>query len=309
MAQTLAQQLDTFVANNRDVRISTIVKNGQIVNPQLDEIWGGAHNAPSSFANYFDYFYSGQDVMVFIDGSEFDPRFAQLPLLGIGYNVTQQKTPVYGFWSYTYDGVARGQRIVNGTFAIATKYPDYMRDCIAVAAQSRSKVKSYRYYRDMTQDDTQLATYWNKNSDPAMNSTGENLWSIHPPFSFVMIYGTQDISISPNGIAGRDQYLNTLNNHTALFTDINERIVESDVETHANRIVIDDCELTDCQRQITPDGDVLIETYSFFARDIITGPNASTATKQVAPTQAQFVRSPNTGNGLSGADPGVRRIQ
>src|SRR4051812_9269973 len=101
--------------------------------PMIDAQWAGYNpsNAPNS---YFDYYFSGQDIQVFIDGLEGYPEFATLPISDFGYNITQQKMPIYGFWSYTFDAMARGSRVINGTFRLITKSPDYMRRALEAAA-------------------------------------------------------------------------------------------------------------------------------------------------------------------------------
>lgn len=234
---------------------------------QNDSVWAGNPNNKHPDHSYWDYYYTGQDVKVYIDGTEEDSNYSDLPIVEFAFNVTQQKQPVFGFWSYNYDAVMRGNRIVNGAFSIATRHPNYMKGALATAAESRSKLKSsYKNARELTEDDRKINKYWGTVLDAT--SDQENLFVVHPPFSFVVVYGIQQYSVDraryANAFRGRE-----FDEDQALFLDTNHRLVEPDTLNYKNRIVLEACELTDVQRSIGPDGQVLIETYSFFARDMV----------------------------------------
>lgn len=246
---------------------------------ETDLRWGG-YAKTGNPNNYWDYYFSGQDVKIYVDGTEEDPEFRHLPIQEFAFSVSQQKTPVYGFWSYTYDAIMRGQRIIGGQFSIVTRYPDYMKRLLEKAASVRAKGKSsYRYYRDLTEDDRNIEKYWGKNLDPAYGQAGNHLFSAHPPFSFVIVYGVQNLSLSSGDLdlQNRNAIYNSYRKGPSgpetdinpLLSDVNERLVESDTADQANRIVLEACELTQVQRAIGSDGAVLTETYEFLARDII----------------------------------------
>lgn len=246
---------------------------------QTDLQWGGARTTENP-NNYWDYYFSGQDVKIYVDGTEDDAEFRHLPIQEFAFSVSQQKNPVYGFWSYTYDAVMRGQRIVGGKFSLVTRYPDYMKRLLEKAASVRARGQSsYRYYRDLTEDDRNIEKYWGKNLDPAYAQAGNHLFSVHPPFSLVIVYGIQNLSLSDGDLFrdNRNAIYNSYRkgpygpetNINPLISDVNERLVESDQVDQANRIVLEACELTEVQRAIGSDGAVLTETYEFLARDII----------------------------------------
>lgn len=239
----------------------------------LDAIWGGINYGTKNggINTYFDYFFSGQDIIIAVDGVEEDIRFKILPIMQVSWNITQQKTPVYGFWSYTLDAVLHGTRIIQGSFTIATKYPNYMTDLISAAASARqTKLGSdnYYYFKGLTEDDANIEKYWNKTLDPALQGSLKNIFSIHPPFSFVIIYGIQNTSLSNTQPSLSDLY-NRYRDDDPWLMDVNERLVESDLINQKNRIVIDDIYLQSMDTAYGGDGDVIQETYSFFARDIV----------------------------------------
>lgn len=180
----------------------------------------------------------------------------------------------------TYDAVMRGNRIVNGTMTLATRYPNYMRDLLAEAARKRSSLSQSDdvFVRHITDDDRKIQQYWHKTLDPAyLQASSSLVFSSHPPFNLVVVYGIQNISVPYNTVS--DSYQSYYQNHysekdNTIMSDTNHRLVESDPQ-FANRIVIEAIELTGLTREYTPDGSVCMETYDFFARDTYTPPTAS----------------------------------
>ena len=86
---------------------------------------------------YYDYYFSGEDVKIYIDGL-FDPS-DELELSGLNFSINQEKQPLYGFWSYNYDAIMYGTRIVSGQFAMYTKHPRRMTELLEKAARIRSE--------------------------------------------------------------------------------------------------------------------------------------------------------------------------
>lgn len=283
MAITTNQDSRTPDQRNSDVikfiqqrnSTSTSVTGASITNPALDDQWARIAQNSSRQNNYFDYYFSGQDIEVKVVGiPETDASFGHLPIIEFAFNIEQQKMPVYGFWNYEYTTVLRGVRVVSGAFSIATTYPNYMRDLIAEAAHQNAQLNdydAYPYYRQLTEDDTNIEKYWGSNLDPGYNVNGNNIFSVHPPFSLSVIYGVQDISVNTSGQPEDvsnffSEYYKNKDN--TLLSDENHRLVESS-PTNQNRIVLDAVELSSCQRSFTSDGSVCVENYNFLARDLV----------------------------------------
>ena len=240
------------------------------IDPELDYVWGsqGATNTPM---NYFDYYFSGSDISIYMEGSGPDP----LPIQSLSYSIQQQKTPVYGFWSYTHDAVMRGTRTVAGQMAITLSYPNQMKDWIAQAANARSVANSdLQELRGLDVDQTKIEQYWGRNIDPSQVS--QNVWSIHPPFNIILVYGMQTVSVDALPLPEHQAILDQWKNDTATYTDINERLVNIDSKTGSSRTVIENVELTGMQTEIGVDGQAIVEIYSFFARDIVNSDEYST---------------------------------
>lgn len=254
-----------------------------MVDPVVDEEWARLYKPSDALNSYYDYFFSGQDIRVYVaelgDSIEFGRG---LPIANLAFNVEQQKQPVYGYASYTYDAVMRGTRIVNGQMTLATRYPGYMRDLLTAAANSRSRNLRNKKLEDvypaghLTEDDRLINQYWSKNLDASVLKGNTTEWSVHPPFSLIVKYGIQDVSVN-----GYEQKYNEYDNDNALFHDHNQRLIDG-ITANPNRLVLEAIELTSVTHQYSPEGEVLAEQYQFFARDIIVPtPSASGPKKNV----------------------------
>ena len=250
-----------------------------VFDKNIDEEWAKGYRTSKAPHSYFDYYFSGQDILVGIDGVE--DEFGTIPIINLGFNMTQQKTPVFGAFSYTYDAVMRGNRIVTGEFSIATTSPDYMKNLLAKAATSRAN-RSYTPYstRPLTEDDANIEKYWGRVIDPDYGNAGKRIFSVHPPFSFLILYGVQNISLGEATSSSGADILDGYASDNPLYSDQNERLVESDSADQASRIVLEACELTSMATSYTPDGAVCSETYQFFGRDYIIPPRRTGNTTQ-----------------------------
>lgn len=241
----------------------------ELIDPVVDKRWAQLHHDSDATNNYYDYFYSGQDIRVYIAELGNHSEFGDLPLQSLGFSIEQQKMPVYGYASYTYDAVMRGTRIVSGQFTLISRYPGYMKRVLTQAAKNRSNRQGRLrdgYGRGLTDDDKNINKYWDRHIDVGVIAARENSeWSIHPPFTLVVVYGIQDTSTTV------DQHLALYNAHekdNALFQDHNQRLVPA-ASNRPDRFYLDACELQSVQHAYTPDGQLVVETYQFFARDYV----------------------------------------
>src|SRR5260221_10870770 len=102
-----------------------------IADPMTDLQWGNGYLTSKAPHSYFDYQFTGQDINVYVEGAYTEGDIGKIPIMEFNFGIQQQKQPVYGFWSWTYDAVMRGTRIVNGMFRLVTKTTDYMANLIA----------------------------------------------------------------------------------------------------------------------------------------------------------------------------------
>lgn len=266
------------------------------VNPNIDAAWGGTSIpfAATGTNPYYQYYYSGQDIIVSIDGTEGNTDFQNLPILSLGWNITQSKLMIYGFWSYTADAIARGARQITGSFSLATKSPNYMTKLLAQVATSRLNQTTQYSNTNISQDDQNILQFWSGQGGTNTMQTGStvNLYQEHPPFDMVLIYGVQDVSLTNMN--------NVVTSHAQSnpwYVDTNERLVDSVTTDQSNRIVLKSCEILGMSTSYTPSGDIIQETYNFVAFDAV---NAQNLEDPPPPTPTAVIGpgSPE-GNGLS----------
>jgi hypothetical protein len=76
----------------------------------IDLQWGGKSEDSNKFNMYYDYYFSGEDVKIYIDGL-FDAGY-ELDIASFSFSIRQEKSPLYGFWSYNFDAVMTGTRMI-----------------------------------------------------------------------------------------------------------------------------------------------------------------------------------------------------
>lgn len=299
-----ADRLGPAVVIGRDLPGGAL-RTGKTFDPLsegIDNQWAGKSSDGEKFNNYYDYYFSGEDIKVYIDGL-FDPEH-ELDIATFGFKISQQKQPLFGFWSYNYDAIMYGTRIIGGQFSVYSRYPGRMRDLLSTAAEQRvmfsngkseSKIQSY-LRGDGTdpqslEDEKNIQKYWNMSNLDRLSSDGDgsdsrNIFSAHPPFNFVIKYGTQEGSVSTvmrNKGTNFEDNFDTLDRLMA--TDYNERLVKPNKANVEMDIVIQDVNLTDMSVTYAPGGMAVVETYEFLARDwYISNGNIRNTNKSVMST-------------------------
>ena len=277
-----------IIGQNSRMNSKTIGKPLAVFDTAADHIW--AHDAKRSKSpnSYFDYYYTGQDIKIYIDGTNDEaPLQSSVPIMQFAFKVTQQKSPLYGYASYAYDTMMRGTRIVNGVFRIATTTTSYMTDLIAEATESRLQGEYLFPIRNLDEDEENIERFWQKTIDPS-KMQAKNLWSSHPPFNFIIVYGIQSSSLYDTPITNRnDAFQQYIDGDSPMYVDINERLTEADPSSNTMRRIIENVELMDLQVEYGPDGQICSELYSFVARDVYYPPEINrntTPTSNVANT-------------------------
>lgn len=266
------QDINKFVSDDEAraarIRAHRRGEDLSIMQPEVDLAWAQFQSDGGGVKPYYDYFYSGEDIRVYVGETADDPEFGDLPIMQFAYSVQQEKMPIYGYWNYTYNTVLRGTRLVSGAFTLVTKHPNYMKDLLATAAKNRSAnhrslADDYPSPSGWREDDKLIEEYWGKNLDESAIRQQGSLWSIHPPFSLVVVYGIQDTSMDVNSISG---YHDAYSENNQLFFDRNERLIEDPTTSEPSRVIIDGCELKSIQRSYSS-SELIFETYEFFGRD------------------------------------------
>lgn len=254
-----------------------------LLSDEIDLVWSGqSDSSHAKFNTYYDYYFSGEDVKVFIDGL-YDPT-DELDIASFAYSVRQEKQPLYGFWSYNYDTVMLGTRIITGEITLFTRYPQRMTDMLAKAAEIRTNVEN-RGSNDKVltrmspqnttrQDEANLQKYWSYSQldritlDPASDGIdGRNIFSAHPPFNFVIMYGAEETALTPSGLLRNTDQDVSDSLDRLMYSDVNERSVQVDQFKDPMKIVLQQVHLMNMSTAYTPGGQPIAESYQFIARD------------------------------------------
>lgn len=97
------------------------IKTFNPLDEEVDLQWGGKSDDKDKFNMYYDYYFSGEDVKVYIDGL-FDAKH-ELDIVSFSFSIKQEKSPLYGFWSYNFDAVMAGTRIIQRRICCVHKVP------------------------------------------------------------------------------------------------------------------------------------------------------------------------------------------
>lgn len=252
------------------------------LNPDVDLKWAGKTDDSEKFNHYYDYYFTGEDIRVYIDGL-FDPR-DELDIASFSFAIKQEKQPLYGFWSYNYDVMMVGTRIITGEFNLYSRYPGRMTDILSKAAEkragfytsdgSKNRLQSYLLSRAESLDDEKnIQKYWaNSQLDrlgaDSPDSDARNIFSSHPPFNFIIKYGTQEGSVTT---VGRNKGNDNSDNYDMLdrlmALDFNERLVQ---KTSSNKmdIILQSVQILNMSSGYAAGGEPVIESYQFIARDM-----------------------------------------
>lgn len=269
---------------------------------KIDLAWSGEGADSQKFNNYYDYFFSGEDIKVYIDGL-FEEKY-ELDIASFSYVVRQEKQPLYGFWSYNYDAMLYGTRIISGEFSVYTRYPRRMTELIEIATERRvnqpdpRKAKGYadsgprstlresKYSQGDSrginllslEDEKNVNKYWlyskldRITNDPfAKNiiNSDRNIFSAHPPFNFVIMHGVEEVSTSPKDFLKSEDKTIKNNLDRMILSDVNERLIRpgTDSQVSPMKTIIQEVQLIGMATNYSAGGMPLVESYQFMARD------------------------------------------
>jgi len=263
---------------------------------QLDLIWSGSPTPEkNSFNTYYDYFFSGEDIKVYIDGLFSEEH--ELDIAALSYNVKQEKQPLYGFWSYNFDAMMYGTRIITGEFSVYTRYPRRITDLIEEAARARtqqpdprkddslvkSTLRNINYGSSSSavrslQDEKNIQKYWaysqldRISTDPFSKNvidSNKNIFSAHPPFNFIILYGVEEVSTTAKDYLKAEDKVIESNLDRMMISDTNERLIKPNTNNQASpmKIVLQEIQLMSMTTAYASGGSPLVENYQFMARD------------------------------------------
>lgn len=260
------------------------------LNEKIDLTWGGTRQ-DTEFNNYFDYFFSGEDIKLYIDGLFDDSD--ELDTAGMAFVIKQEKQPLYGFWSYNYDAMMLGTRLITGELSIYTRHPRRMTSLLEKAAAKRMESSQGKPSSNVISllgsdaarkdDEMNIQKYWLNSqldrvtTDPQSRllienqEAGHNIFSAHPPFNLVIMYGMEELGLSTRTVMNQDssgEINRQLNSDRIIATDYNERKTINNATSGPMKIILQNVHLMSMTSSYQSGGQALVENYQFIARDM-----------------------------------------
>jgi hypothetical protein len=262
----------------------------------VDQKWRTGAGAPGQVA-YDSHFFSGQDCYVFLYPYYAD-KLVPIPVTQFQYGTSQQKTPIYGAWSYHWDAVAKGQVIVQGEITIVYTMPNMLGQMIGDPKKSDYPRKGENggvlplldnnKSLKATQRKDLRNEIWgaSKSGEADPYLSGLNTGSIngessafpfgrkedpefagHQPFDIIIAYGDNpSMHFEDNSKFEYSTWQKSVNEYTRMMaTSQNEEGWSS-----SRRVRIESVELMSAGTVLEVSGQPLQETYSFIARDVTT---------------------------------------
>jgi hypothetical protein len=100
-----------------------------------------------------------------------------------------------------------------------------------------------------------------------VKDSGHNIFSAHPPFNFIILYGAQEASLTPMNYSSSIDDREVDNIDRMLMADTNERLVRIDNIASPMKVVVQEVNLISMATMYGPGGQPLAENYQFMARD------------------------------------------
>jgi len=255
---------------------------------ELDLKWAGRSREDTNFNSYFDYFFSGSDVKIYIDGL-FSPA-DELEISSFNFTIKQEKQPLYGFWSYNYDAVMYGSRIVAGNMVLVFRYPRRMTDLLEKAAKVRTESVGRKPTEHVisllsdtaeglnSEDEKNIQKYWARSqldriaNDPGnkgeYESYNKNIFSAHPPFNLIIYCGTQEDGLSLRSSQQSTNNTASIDNYDRILsTDYNTRLTKITNQRTPMKIVLQSVQLMNMSTGYDTAGSPIQEAYEFIAKD------------------------------------------
>lgn len=233
-----------------------------VINP-LELVKENAFNQEQIFE--FPY-YSSPQIYLFINGQWLDE------ITSLQYNKIQGKYPLYGYASREFSTIADGHIIVNGTFTINFKHPDYLTLLLAELQQQQSNT------------DPQLTRASNEEADRIIRDLNNknNLENIIPSIIESILQNPQQAEkVRTNNQTLLEKRLkeafwpnqDTNLNQTKSVQDFNNFDIYIRYGQTINGInvvneTITGCHITTNGKAITLNDDIIQESYTFVARNI-----------------------------------------
>lgn len=230
-------------------------------------------NTSTNYRHHTANYYSGSDIRIFFGDIWVDE------ITNIDFTLVEQVAPIFGYASYTWDRVARGNRYVQGQFSINFKETGYLQMVLNSLSSDIEKDPNTGYFnkaeyeKEMTieallkqknQDFHELAddleaSFWGEGNKTDYVQKHEKTTFFYPNIGGVNgEYG--DLSFNQNNL--HEHGFNIVITYGGVCMDGRANDSHETVQT------IMGVQLTSVGQQVGPDGQPIQEVYQFIARDL-----------------------------------------
>jgi hypothetical protein len=202
-------------------------------------------------------------------------------IVALDFSLAEQVMPVYGYNSFVFDAIARGKRIISGSFTINFKRAGYLKTILDEAIglnyefnqlRNKGKISENDFEKYKLEDILQLS---GKKFDEIATKFEDAIWGIEEQESELI--ATSDYPYFPNVNEGFDIRITYGPKKESEDMRIKERINPQNQNKRKGSLpsttvdVINNVQIMSFARSnmaTGTDGRVLTETYTFVARDI-----------------------------------------
>lgn len=179
-------------------------------------------------SSVYKRYYSDISAELYINGEWFQD------INTISWQVSRQQYPLFGYNSYIFDDLALGTRIIQGQFVVNFTEPDIMRDIITKGARAGSAVGNGTTFEEFSSAaHSHTVAIDGQNATYKSNLVRDAIW--RPRFDIDIMFGEKEQM-------GGKEYL-------------------------PRHIILWDCNLSSSGIGTSANGGVLVEQYTFIARD------------------------------------------
>lgn len=215
------------------------------------------------YANY----YSGTDIRIYFGDNWIDE------IVEIEWTMQEQLAPIYGFASYTWDKVARGNRFVQGSFSINFKEAGYLQTVLNSLSSEMTDEQEWFNLAEFNGDGGQSAHKNTKVEDlidnfQALADDYENaLWGTNSNSSKLIDSRKTDTFFYSTNENAKNKALKE-HGFNILLNYGNNPCAVRGAGSYKTAQTIVGVQLTGVSQRVDPSGNPISEVYTFIAKDI-----------------------------------------
>ncbi|ABY46702.1 hypothetical protein [Bacillus mycoides] len=215
------------------------------------------------YANY----YSGTDIRIYFGDNWIDE------IVEIEWTMQEQLAPIYGYASYTWDKVARGNRLVQGSFSINFKEAGYLQTVLNSLSSEMKDENEWFSLAEFNGENGQSAHKNTKVEDlignfQALADDYENaLWGTNSNSSKLIDSRKTDTFFYSTNENEKNKNLKE-HGFNILLTYGNNPCAVRGAGSYKTVQTIVGVQLTGVSQRVDPSGNPISEVYTFIAKDI-----------------------------------------